>query len=87
MHSLTFAPPNHDDAFYIAGKLTELMDAATWDRVAAQFLAEREMESRWPGFEDQTLVEFDIERCLLTLTLARDGLPAGHTVWHAQDAR
>ncbi len=38
------------------------------------------------GFEAQTLVEFDIERCLLTLTSPEDGLPSGHTVWRAPEA-
>lgn len=83
LHCLTSAPPRQDDAFYIAGTVTEVTDTETWDRVAKQFLTERDMESRWPGFETQTLVEFDIERCLLTLTSPEEALPAGHTVWLA----
>jgi hypothetical protein len=51
--------------------------------LTTQFLAERQLQEPWPGFDDETLIEFGIERCLLTLTQARDGLPAGHTVWHA----
>ena len=35
------------------------------------------------GNRGQSLVEFAIDRCLITLTEARDGLPAGHTVWSA----
>jgi hypothetical protein len=81
LHSETLPPPRQDDAFYLTGVVTEVTGAETWELVAAQFLAERELESRWPGFEAQVLFEFLFERCLLTLTEARDGLPAGHTVW------
>jgi hypothetical protein len=84
LHGLTSAPPRQDDAFYIAGTVEEITDAAIYDRVAAQFLAEREIPSRWPGFETQILFEFDLERCLVTLTQAGQDLPAGHTVWLAQ---
>lgn len=83
LHSLTSEPPRHDDAFYVVGTVGEVTDRPTWERVAEQLLAERDMESRWPGFEDQVLFEFDIERCLLTLTAAEDGFPQGHTRWRA----
>ncbi len=87
LHCLTSEPPRQDDAFYLAGSVHEVSDAATWERVAEQFLAERGIESRWSGFEAQTLVELDIERCLLTLTSSEYGLPSGHTVWHAPESR
>lgn len=84
LHSETFPPPNHDDAFYLTGRVNEL-DGMGDLRAAltAQFLAERDMKEPWPGFDDQVLIEFGIERCLVTLTHARDGLPQGHTIWHA----
>ena len=46
-------------------------------------LAERKIEAPWPGFDAQTLVEFELERCLLTLTEAGDHFRKGHTVWKA----
>jgi hypothetical protein len=58
-----------------------VIDASKCEQVAAQLRAERELQSRWPGFEAQVLFEFLFDRCLLTLTEARDGLPAGHTTW------
>ncbi len=61
-----------------------MTDATTWDRVATQFLAEREISSRWPGFESQVLFEFLLERCLLTLTAAADGFPQGHSIWRPE---
>ena len=84
LHCLTSAPPRQDDAFYLTGTVMEVTDSAIWDRVSEQFLAERDISTRWPGFETQALIEFDIERCLLTLTSADGELPAGHTVWHAE---
>jgi hypothetical protein len=87
LHCLTSAPPRHDDAFYLAGTVNDVIDPPTWDRVAEQFLAERGIDLPPTGFEAQSLVEFVIERCLLTLTSPEEGLPSGHTVWHAPEAR
>jgi hypothetical protein len=81
LHSETCPPPNQDDGFYVTGVPAEVTDPSTWEQVASQFLAEREVESRGPGFEEQVLFEFLLDRCLLTLTQPRDGLPAGHTIW------
>ena len=81
LHSETSPPPRQDDAFYLTGTVAEVADASPWEQVASQMLAERELETRWPGFENQVLFEFLLDGCLLTLTEPRDGLPAGHTVW------
>lgn len=83
MHCETSPPPKIDDAFYITGIARENRDRSLWDRVAHQFLAERNLDSPWEGFEAQTLFEFTIDRCLVTMTEAEDGLPKGHTIWHA----
>ncbi len=82
LHSETFPPPRHDDAFYVTGTVVELQDAGLRAALTEQFVTEHHLAEPWPGFEDQALVEFNLERCLLTLTAARDGLPAGHTTWH-----
>ncbi len=84
LHCLTSPPPRQDDAFYTAGTVTEVADATIWDHVAAQFLAERDIASRWPGFETQVLFECHVERRLVTLTEASHELPGGHTVWREQ---
>ena len=81
LHSETVPPPNQDDGFYLAGVPVEVTDPSTWEQVATQFLAERQLRARWPGFEEQVLFEFLFDRCLLTLTEPLDRLPAGHTVW------
>ena len=63
-------------------------DGATPLRAAIddQFLAERSMAARPPGFDDQTLVELLIESCLLTRTTAHGDHDPQHTVWRASDA-
>ena len=81
LHCETSPPPRHDDAFFITGRVTEPTDGDLRAALTEQFLAERELERAWPGFDEQALVEFGIERCLITLTQGRDGLPAGHSVW------
>lgn len=88
LHGETYPPPNQDDAFYVTGWAVELTDPIAWERIAVQTLAERSSTERWPGFEAQVLFEFRVQRCLLTLTHAADGFPAGHTVWqHAEPIR
>lgn len=81
LHSETFPPPRQDDAFYATGEVQELQDDRLRARLTAAFLAEHQLDEPWPGFDAQTLVEFRIERVLLTLTEGRNGFPAGHTVW------
>jgi hypothetical protein len=81
LHSETIPPPRQDDAFYLTGTVSEVTDAQMWERIATQLLDERELGTRWTGFEEQVLFEFLPDRCLLTLTEGRDGLPAGHTIW------
>jgi hypothetical protein len=81
LHSETCPPPHHDDAFYVTGRAVFVEDPALRSALEQRLLAERHMEALWPGFEDEELVEFKIERCLVTLTEARDGVPAGHTTW------
>jgi len=83
LHTETFPPPRHDDALHVTGTVIELDDARLREALTGQFLVEHRLDAPWPGFDEQALVEFDIERCLLTLTSARNGFPEGHTTWHA----
>ena len=81
LHSETFGPPRHDDAFYVTGTIRELDAGGVRDRLTQQFLDEREMTEPWPDFEHQALVEFTMDRVLLTLTEAGGSFPAGHSTW------
>ena len=83
LHSETFPPPRHDDAFYVTGSTVWVHDPALRRSLTQQFLAERDLASAWEGFEAQELIEFRLDRCLLTLTQAQDDLPSGHTIWRA----
>lgn len=81
--SETCAPPRHDDNVYIAGRAIEFEDPDLRRQLTSQLLAERGLSAPWPGFDEEPLLELRLERVLVTLTFARDGLPAGHTLWKA----
>jgi len=83
LHTETFPPPHHDDAFYVTGRATWVQDATLRRSLTRQFLSERDLDAPWEGFEAQELIEFKLDGCLLTLTQAQDDLPSGHTVWRA----
>ena len=87
LHTETYPPPRQDDGFYLTGTVVEITDAATQDRIAAQYLAERKHKARWPGFDDQVMFEFLLDRCLLSITTPGDAFPGPrHTPWRAPDA-
>lgn len=81
LHSETFPPPRHDDGTYLTGRVEELDDPALRAELTSQILVERDLAEPWPGFNHEPLLELHLESVLITLTLARDGLPAGHTIW------
>jgi hypothetical protein len=81
LHSETFPPPHHDDAFYVTGTAFLIDDSVLWETLTHQFLAERDLATPWDGFEDQELFELRFDRCLLTLTEPEGEFPAGHTFW------
>jgi len=83
LHSETFPPPRHDDAFYVTGTAVFVEDPRVSEALRQQLLEERDLTEPWPGFDSEELVELELAGCLITLTEARDGLPAGHTTWHA----
>ena len=82
LHGETYPPPHQDDAFYVTGTAIEVSDRVLWEQIASRMLAERGLTERWSRFDEQVLFELRIDRCLLTLTEAGDGFPAGHTIWH-----
>lgn len=80
--SKTCPPPRHDDNVYRTGMIEELDDAPLRERLMSQIPGERGKIELWPGFDQEALVELHLlDRVLVTLTEARDGLPAGHNVW------
>jgi hypothetical protein len=81
LHSETFPPPHHDDAFYVTGEAVLIGDPVTRETIAQQFIAERDFTIPRESIEPWELFEFHLDRCLLTLTEPDGDLPAGHTVW------
>jgi hypothetical protein len=83
LHSETCPPPRHDDGFATIGRAREVTEAEAASVVRRQVLAERDGKV-WPGFEEEAIFELRIERCLLMLTQADEGFPAGPTIWKAE---
>jgi hypothetical protein len=75
LHS--FGSPTNEDAFYVTGRAEPLSDADLAATAAAQFLAERGIETEPDGFADGEFFEFLLGRCLVTRT-------TGHGDWHPQ---
>ena len=80
LHTETVPPPNQDDGLYVTGLARIVTDADLRASAGEQLRSELEADELWPEFPTQTLVEFLVQRCLLTLTSPRGGLPAGHTI-------
>jgi len=86
LHGETFAPPRHDDGFYLTGRARPVTDDACRARFVAQLHAERDPAApAWVPSEADVLFELLIDTALLMLTTASDDFPAGPTVWKASD--
>jgi hypothetical protein len=81
LHSFPCA--DSEDAFYLTGHAS-LAGQSLTAAAAAQFLAERGMESEPPGFGDGEIFEFRIGRCLLTRTDGHGDWNPRHSVWAAR---
>jgi hypothetical protein len=78
-----FPPEETENAFYITGSARPVADDGVRREVASAFLAERSWSSPPPGFADQELFEFHIERALLTTTTGHGDHEPRHRVWRA----
>jgi hypothetical protein len=79
-----FPLPDNEDAFYVAGTAVERTDPALRRAVDKLFLQERKVTETPPGFGEEGLFEFFIERCLLTRTTGHGDYHPQHTVWKAR---
>jgi hypothetical protein len=79
LHS--FPSAQNEDAFYLTGRVELRADAAARQAVDRAFLAERNLDDAPPGFEEQTLVEFLVDTCLLTRTTGHGDWAPRHEVW------
>ena len=81
MHS--FPADENEDAFYVTGTARPVRDAAVRPTLQDQFLRERELREAPEGFGDQELFEFDLERCLYTVTRGHGDPDPRHMTWRA----
>jgi hypothetical protein len=79
-----FPPDDNENAFYITGVAQPISDTAVRKAVAATFLAERSWTSPPPGFDEQELFEFFIERALLTTTAGHGDPHPRHQAWSGE---
>lgn len=78
-----FPPQDNEDAFYITGRVRVVDDADETTTVQQAFWAERGKDEPPPQASDLFLVEFLIDRCLLTRTTGHGDWNPQHTIWHA----
>jgi hypothetical protein len=81
MHS--FPTDDNEDAFSVAGIAQPVDDREVRRALEARFLEERKLTSPPPGFAEQELFVFDVERCLYTVTIGHGDPAPRHTVWRA----
>jgi hypothetical protein len=79
LHTEMFAPPRQDDGFAVSGRAIEDTDAATWNVVRDQVIAD--FGELWPDYDTLTLFELSVAGCLLTLTQPDATFPKGPTIW------
>jgi hypothetical protein len=81
LHS--FASPDNEDAFYVTGRAQPVADPELAATAAAQFLAERGIQTEPAGFAEGEFFEFLLGRCLVTRTTGHGDWQPRHVTWAA----
>jgi len=81
LHS--FPTPDSENAFYLTGRAQPVSDPGLAGDAAAQFLAERSIQTEPDGFADGEFFEFLLGRCLLTTTTGPGDWHPQHATWAA----
>jgi len=77
----SFPTPDNEDAFSVSGRVEVVRDAARRQTLGEQFVSERaSLGVPFPA-DDDLLVEFHIDRCLLTRTTGFGDWNPQHQVW------
>lgn len=76
----TYPRPDDEDAFSVSGQAIFVRDSEDLRVLRAAYLAERPTLPP-PNLEEQTIVEFLIDRCLLTRTTGHGDFAPRHTIW------
>jgi hypothetical protein len=80
LHS--FPTDDNEDAFYLSGQVEVVGDGELRQSLGAQFVSERVAIGVPFPDDDDLLVQFLIESCLLTRTTGFGDWEPQHTVWH-----
>jgi hypothetical protein len=75
---------DNEDAFFMIGTTHQVSDDALRDAIATRYLTERSWVNPPPGFDQQELFEFLIERALVTTTEGHGDPHPRHRVWRIQ---
>jgi len=78
-----FPPAQNEDAIYLTGRAEVRTDRTLRDALARLFFDERGLSGPPPRFEEETLVEFFVESCLMTRTTGHGDYDPQHTIWKA----
>jgi hypothetical protein len=81
MHS--FPLEDNEDAFYLSGVASQVLNARTRDRLAQQFADERAASAIPPPGEEQHLFEFQVQAAMLSRTTGHGDPQPQHTIWRA----
>jgi hypothetical protein len=81
LHS--YPTEDNEDAFYVTGRATRVEDPEIRGSLQRQFIEERPtIDLPASEINRQTLVEFFVERCLLTRTTGHGDPNPRHEIWH-----
>ena len=81
MHS--FPLEDNEDAFYLSGVASHVLNPEIRDRLARQFADERSDVALPPPSEEQHLFEFQVQAAMLTRTAGHGDPEPQHTIWRA----
>lgn len=81
MHS--FPMEDNEDAFYVTGAASYVIDPEVRDRLGRQFAEERSEFAMPPPGAEQHLFEFHLQAVMLTRTTGHGDPEPRHTVWQA----
>jgi hypothetical protein len=81
--SIPFPQSTNEDAVYLTGRARPLTDDRLREELARGFFAERDMTEAPQGFDEQELFEFEIDRCLRTVSKSHGDPNPTHLIWRA----
>lgn len=75
---------NDEDAFYVTGTSSEVVNQELRNALERQFFEERPtIELPDGSLDEQTLIEFFIDTCLVTRTVGHGDPNPRHEIWHS----